>query len=246
MIILKFKKKYLSVYQVFFAKKPNFYNWLTTYYIQALSKDDFIGFKRTPKYTKIIDLTVGDFEKNFDKNTSYEIRRAIKDEVVCQVSNNLLEFILMYNNFVVDKGLTTKISEDEMLCYSESLILTNGRKLTGENLVYHSYIVDESLKRVRLLHSTSKIYSQNELASEKAFVGRANRLLHLSDMNYFRDKGYEIYDFGGYAFETSDSSLKGINAFKDSFGGELKEESVYEAIPKYFLRKIITIFKRHN
>jgi lipid II:glycine glycyltransferase (peptidoglycan interpeptide bridge formation enzyme) len=46
-------------------------------------------------------------------------------------------------------------------------------------------------------------------------------------MLYFKEKIYLEYDFGGYAFGTSNAKLQGINKFKDSFGGELVEQSNY-------------------
>ncbi len=98
---------------------------------------------------------------------------------------------------------------------------------------------DNQIKRVRLLHSASKIYSITDEPSEKAMIGRANRLLHFSDMQRFKELGYEIYDFGGYAHQTNDNMLIGINNFKDSFGGQLVEESNYQSILKHWLKKTL-------
>lgn len=54
-----------------------------------------------------------------------------------------------------------------------------------------------------------------------AYIGRANRLHHWSDMLRFRDEGFGIYDFGGWYSGTQNQALLQINRFKKSFGGEL-------------------------
>ena len=59
-------------------------------------------------------------------------------------------------------------------------------------------------------------------------------------LNYSKNEGMLIYDFGGYAPNTKDKDLQDINKFKDGFGGELKRESYYIPYPIWLLRK----FKR--
>jgi hypothetical protein len=54
-----------------------------------------------------------------------------------------------------------------------------------------------------------------------AYIGRANRLHHWSDMLRFRGEGFGIYDFGGWYAGTQDETLLRINRFKERFGGEL-------------------------
>jgi len=58
-------------------------------------------------------------------------------------------------------------------------------------------------------------------------VGRANRFLHYEDIRYFKEHGYETYDLGGYAKDTQDPKLQGINVFKESFGGTIVEQYNY-------------------
>ncbi|MEI2749887.1 MAG: hypothetical protein V9E88_14145 [Ferruginibacter sp.] len=48
-------------------------------------------------------------------------------------------------------------------------------------------------------------------------IGMANKLLTAKDIGYFKEQGYKMMDFGGYAENTEDKSLKGINDFKLSF-----------------------------
>ena len=62
-------------------------------------------------------------------------------------------------------------------------------------------------------------------------MGRANRFLHLEAIKLFKKDGYSLYDLGGYAKNTTDPVMIGINKFKDSFGGRLLEESHYLSLP---------------
>ena len=110
-----------------------------------------------------------------------------------------------------------------------------------EPLVMHLYLVDYIGKRVTLSYSAS-LFRYEKLSTVKNIIGNANRFLHYNDMIYFKSKGFKIYDLGGYAKDTNDSEKKGINFFKDSFGGEFIEESNYFSIPAYIGKKIQIIF----
>ena len=59
-------------------------------------------------------------------------------------------------------------------------------------------------------------------------VGRANRLLHYTDMLFFKNHGSKIYDWGGI----SDSEeIRNITDFKSRFGGiEIDTFYVQEAV----------------
>ncbi|NDF01518.1 MAG: hypothetical protein EB034_25115, partial [Verrucomicrobia bacterium] len=69
-------------------------------------------------------------------------------------------------------------------------------------------------------------------------------LLHFRDMTWLREQGFKTYDFGGYAANTADPALQHINEFKDSFGGELVEESNYASAAISLLRRVKSAFKR--
>ncbi|WP_431198579.1 hypothetical protein ACQ86K_19360 [Mucilaginibacter sp. P19] len=92
---------------VWFAAKPNLWGCLLKYYKQSKSSEAVPGYRKEDFFTKIIDITVPvpDIEANFDKNTSYEIRRAIKDGVSTVMGTGIKAFIDFYNAFAVTKGL---------------------------------------------------------------------------------------------------------------------------------------------
>jgi len=226
MIALTSKKLFLRRKVIYFAAKPAFSLNPFDAYVQCSSTEEYPGFKRTPKYTKIINLqqTEEELLGGFDKNTSYEVRRASKEGLSIEVNVPENDFLELYNSFAGKKnlGMVKDIST-----FRGHLQIT-GAFFENKPLVFHSYILDKDKKRVRLLHSASALY-EAENTSLKPLIGRANRFLHYTDMMYFKKEGFNEYDFGGYAKDTENESLKGINKFKDGFGGELVEESNYES-----------------
>ncbi|HOW08747.1 MAG TPA: hypothetical protein PLX08_02990 [Bacteroidales bacterium] len=228
---------------IYFADRPSLKHGLFNSYIQSFSKIEIKGFKRNPFYTKLIDLSNPNLLESFNKETQYEIRKSQNDGILCKVSDDLSEFTLFYNEFAKEKNMSKQISSTELKKYGEAFILRNAYSTNGTLLVSHSYIADWSIKRVRILTSSSKIHNNNLDRADRKLIGRANRLLHYEDMIFFRNLGYLIYDFGGYAYETQDQSLQGINRFKDHFGGELVEESNYESYLLYLIKCVMGFLK---
>jgi hypothetical protein len=103
--------------------------------------------------------------------------------------------------------------------------MTAAYTVSSEVLAMHCYITDLQTGRARLLTSALTIDTHHD----KKTLGRANRFLHDQDIEYFFKLGFKIYDLGGYAKDTNVEVLRGINSFKDSFGGELIEESTYRS-----------------
>jgi len=72
---------------------------------------------------------------------------------------------------------------------------------------------------------------------DRNLVGRANKYLTVKNILHFKEEGYKTFDFGGYAKDTSDESLKGINNYKLLFGG-----TVVESVKLFFLQ--LLVFKK--
>jgi hypothetical protein len=226
MIQIKSRAMRLVPYNVvWFADKPSKWKCLFSYYKQSACHNNIPGYRREPFFTKTIDIGAPQavFEAGFDQNTNYEIRRAIKDGVTTAPETEIKRFIDFYNLFAVTKNLPTLTRE--FYKFQSCLVITKAI-YQDQDIVMHAYLRDDSLKRVRLLHSASLFRTEkdNQL---KAVIGRANRLLHFKDMCFFKQHGFEVYDMGGYAHGTADEALKRINQFKDSFGGNLVQESDY-------------------
>ncbi|MNI71773.1 hypothetical protein D3C73_1276650 [compost metagenome] len=113
-------------------------------------------------------------------------------------------------------------------------------KATYDNvdIVMHSYVIDKHSKRARLLHSSS-LFRNEDGTNIRAIIGRANRLLHFADIQYFKEMGFVTYDLGGYATDIQDQALANINQFKSSFGGQLKKENDYIPYLMVWLSKLL-------
>jgi len=221
---------------------------------ESTLKDAFLAtkfkqFQNTPKkfflikefYTKIIDLTqpLESIFENFTKHTRCKIKKAQKKGVIFSTHHTSDEFISFYNLFAKNKHLNTL---NNLTKYGENLVITSV-SLDDKILCMHSYIVDETISRARILHSASHFREVQDNA-ERNFIGMANRLLHFEDMNYFKSLGFKTYDLGGYAYQTQDQSLEQINNFKDSFNGKLTYEPELQSLLFSLLEKIY--LKKHQ
>ena len=208
-----------------------------TLYKQSSLTKNKLGFKRVPFYTLVINLKE-DIElifKNIKKNTRYKINRASREGIKFAIHNDIDFFVAYYNKFANSKGLSV-LKKDKLIMLGENFIMTKAISKDGDIYVIHSYICDKKLKKVRLLHSAS--FYESDYKKVRNLIGMANRFLHFEDIKYFKENGYEEYDFGGYAYNTQDKHLQNINAFKAAFGGVLSEQSDYYSYPLYISLKI--------
>jgi len=197
-------------------------SFLTVYYQSSYCRKIF-GMISKKFYTKIIDLTANeaDIYNNFDKATKQQIRIAGGEGIIITENYNINQIIAFYNNFAKSKKIN--LLDEESIRNNPYKLFTIA-KIHDETLVCHLCLIDKSKGRVRILNSGSNI------TSERALIGRANRFLHYQNMIHFKNLGFSEYDLGGYAFNTKNSCLKGINFFKDSFGGKLIMEYHYYPI----------------
>jgi lipid II:glycine glycyltransferase (peptidoglycan interpeptide bridge formation enzyme) len=235
----------LLIYKiVLFANQPNKMDfWKFVEFAQCKSRSAYFGFIREKCFTKIINLSQkkeGIFDK-FKKNTRYEINKAKKKGVISKVEDDLEEFVIFYNLFAQSKNRQTLNIEQYSKNYKDNIIITKA-SYKGTNLVMHSYLIDKNGKRVRLFNSASS-YGMASDTDKVKLIGMANRFLHFADMIFFKESNYEIYDLGGYNIELKDDKLNAINQFKDSFGGDLLEESVYISFPLFIYRYLRRMVK---
>jgi len=194
-------------------------------------------FIKELSYTLHNDLTINEDEilKHFSSTIKNEIRRADREGNTFIYNENKNNFLMIFNAFALQKGIASQ-SVDSLNVYGNNLILTS-TSISNIITAVHSYIVDFDLKKVRLLHSATQRFSEN---LDKSMIARSNKYLHFMDMKKFKNDGFEIYDWGGISFGAEDISLKGINNFKEQFGGVLiKQYNLYS--PLYYL--IIKLFK---
>lgn len=238
---MKFKKSIIT--EKWFEKKINILDALNVIaYRQCKVSRIFPGFVRKISWTKITVLSdkVELIRGRLSKKTQYEIRRAEKAGFRFVDQIPLGEFILFFNCFSRNKGMNVTLNERSLIAYEKNLRATKVT-LNDVSVVMHLYLCDFLGRRSRLLYSASLIYEQDSKLSRN-MVGYANRYLHFEDMCMFGTNGFIEYDIGGYAKDTKDPQLIGINSFKEEFGGELVEEGNYYSILYIFLNGIKSFF----
>lgn len=240
------RTKAVQASHIWFAAKPKPGDALKlTYYYHCKFTGPVQGFERHAKFTKLVDVNRPDetIQKDFRKNTQYEVRRAQKEGLAFSLVDNPDVFLQFYNGFATTKDQPPMDSKI-LRSYWPHMVVTQMTN-AAEVLVMHSYVMDKTLGRATLYHSASQFRgSEGEDGQQKRnLIGRANRLLHFRDMTWLRDQGFKTYDFGGYAAGTTDPALQHINDFKDSFGGELVEESNYASAAITLLRRVKSAFK---
>jgi lipid II:glycine glycyltransferase (peptidoglycan interpeptide bridge formation enzyme) len=180
--------------------------------------------------TRLIDLRceLDELFAGLTKGTRYEINRARKSDgvetsVVSRPTEmQLEEYMDYYDQFAASKRVPTiHRAQVQALGVARKIALSFARRADGVVLASHAYIFNHA--RARLTHSASLFRLEQESA-ERAQIGRANRLLHWSDLVTFRAMGKQWYDLGGWYGGSHDEALLKINAFKKEFGGEVVKE----------------------
>lgn len=214
---------------------------ITVYRQVAFDINTNILFINKPFYTLHSDLTLNEEEilKKYSSNYRNAVNRCERDGYLYNSKETIENFLPVYNNFAEQRGIAS-LTVKKLTDLNENLILTSS-SIGGVITAVHSYLVDYDLKIVRLLHSGTRRFSE-ELDSN--MVGRSNKFLHHKDMVRFSKDNFKIYDWGGYAFNTNDSGLQGINKFKKDFGGELiKQKDLYSPL-SYFYNLILKLVGR--
>lgn len=217
------KKGFFTKNDIWFSEQPRFQ--IVNSYFQSPIKIRIPGMKCSSFFTIHNDLEQ-DKEtmlSKMDKGTSYEIRRAEREGVRIEEEGSIDEFITFFNRFASNKGIEE--TSLNYLQYEPAMQITSAYA-GNELLVMHTYVHDT--KRARLFMSASRVFETDEESKRnRNLVGYANRYLHFQDMLMFKKAGKSIYDFGGYAKDTDNKSLQGINEFKLNFGGHVVEEYNY-------------------
>lgn len=233
------KKFFLPVKQKWFADRITTIDCLTfTMYKQVDLKFKSFFFIKEKSYTLHSELTFPEEEiiRKYNSTIRNEIKRAEKDGCSFMYNDTKEIFLKEYNNFAAKKNLFRQ-SLDSLNAYGDNLVITSS-SINKSITAIHSYLLDNDLKKVRLLHSASLRFSDG---IDKNMIARSNKYLHYMDMKEFKKNGFEIYDWGGIAYQSEDENLKGINKFKESFGGNLVEQqNLYS--PLYYLVLKLKLF----
>jgi hypothetical protein len=170
---------------------------------------------------------------NFSKQIRQQIKIAENEGTNCYFHREIDLFVNFVNDFA-HKKQTFTISNNNIIELGNAVKLSFAVN-DGKILAAHSYLVDEELGIVRHLHSATKRLDEH---SDSNLIGRANKFLTVKDILYFKEQGFKIFDFGGYAKDTSDKSLQGINNYKLLFGGKVVECFDYYSLNYWVLKQI--------
>ena len=170
---------------------------------------------------------------NFSKQIRQQVKIAENEGTCCYFHTEVEKFADFFNEFAVKKDTYT--TSKEKIFELKSAVKLSFAENNGQILAAHSYLVDEEAGIVVQLHSATKRLDEN---FDRNLIGRTNKYLTVKDILYFKELGFKIFDFGGYAKDTEDESLKGINNYKLLFGGKAATYYNYYSYSYFFLKKV--------
>ena len=242
-MITIYKKKYgCTNAESWFADEIDPKNKYKLYYYRQASADTSAhSFHKEEFHTLLTDLTISEEElfRKCSATVRNEIKRAEREGVIFSYNTSIERFVPFFNNFARIKGLK-QIQDSKLKAYGKYLVITEAA-IDNNVLASHSYIIDEESGRVRLYQSATQRFSED---LDYNLIGRANKYLHYRDMLKFKEMNFSVYDWGGIAHDTTDSSLLGINKFKKSFGGVESVEYNYASLPYTWFMSLKRILKR--
>jgi lipid II:glycine glycyltransferase (peptidoglycan interpeptide bridge formation enzyme) len=205
------------------TRLPSLRAYLTpTAYMDSYGASKPWGFSTEYRHTLVTDLTPNesDIFQNFPKDTRNQIRRCEREHLFeLNTNTDLQAFMQLYQRFAKARGLSIlQIADIQSLTKSDYQIFSADYQ--GLPLIGHFYLVSPQTQTVSLLLSASSPLKYTDDTLKQA-MAHANRCLHWQGIRYFKQQGFQRYDWGGYALNTSDPTLQGINRFKKTFNGQL-------------------------
>ena len=198
-------------------------------YRQSFEKMDRKWYRRTNFNTILIDLSedMSQIFSRFNATTRKEVRRAERTGVEVSGLQDWPRFVEFYNEFAMSKKRGT-ISLSELSNYRDNIVI-RAAGVGGNTLIMHSYIrsfigfmLDSFIQ-----HRIFRLYENN---SEEHAASAANCYL-FSDIAYFKDRNFKIFDLGGVPpAHSTDAAANQIAQFKRRFGGVEVEHFNYTSL----------------
>lgn len=230
---------FLKVYENWFIYKFKLKDIFTlnVHFHVKNTRHSIFGIKEI-SHTLEIDLEkpASDITADFSKQIRQQSKIAENEGTVCYFHTSVDEFVDFFNDFASKKDTWTT-SKKRIVELGENVKMSFAVN-NGQVLAAHSYLIDSELGIVRHLHSATKRLDENY---NRNLIGRANKYLTVTDIFYFKQQGFKIFDFGGYAKDTKDESLKGINNYKLLFGGTLETCINYFSFNYWLLKRVTKI-----
>ncbi|MDB5280386.1 MAG: hypothetical protein JWR61_5341 [Ferruginibacter sp.] len=233
------KKSFLQIEECWFDGAITFKDLFSLKVIyHNKNSPSFWGIKETT-HTLELDL---EQEKeqilaNFSKAYRQQIRKAEEEGITVESTSNIEEFVAFFNEFASKKG--TYSTSRQRILEKKNYLQMSFAKHQNSVIAAQSFLVDEDKKIIRHYQTANKRFDDS---LNKNFVGYANKFLLVTNIMRFKEEGYKIFDFGGYAANTTDPSLLGINNYKLKFGGTVVECKDYYSIPFWLMRKTAKLF----
>jgi hypothetical protein len=212
--------------------------FLPTAYMHCYEKAHPWFFSAKEGHTLTNDLTISeeDLFATFQKKTRSYIRKADKEACfTLDDGPDLGEFREFVHEFANKRELSYYELDALKELGHEYYDILALRGDNGKIALAHMYLCSPK-KRICSLLISAADDSGREDAEKRQQMGRANRLLHWQAMRRLKAAGYATYDWGGYALNTEDPVLQGINSFKQRFNGTLRTVYHYYS-PAYALIK---------
>jgi lipid II:glycine glycyltransferase (peptidoglycan interpeptide bridge formation enzyme) len=235
--MIKYFKKTgpLKIYEIWFNHQSSLLDFFKIFGVFHLKNNKKIYGVQSISHTIEIDLTQPE-EKVFSdisKSNKQDYRKAQDDNFIIEETTDLAAFANFFNDFAKQRNtfLTSEKRLLEKLPYLHVYLV----KQHGVIISAQSYLLDEEEKIVRFYQSSSLRLNDD---IDKTMVARSTKYLLINTILKYQQKGYKIFDLGGYAMDTTDEGLKGINNFKTKFGGEIVECKDYYSYPYWLIKKI--------
>lgn len=238
-MIRYYKKFYfLKVYENWFHYKyrlVDVFGLNVYWHVKKQDRKNVAGIKNI-SHTVELDLSQDAeiISANFSKQIRQQARVAETEGITCSFNNGETDrFVDFFNDFARKKN-TSLVSRRRIEEFGENITLSFAI-YNGEILAAHSYLTDREAGIVRHHHAATRRLDEQ---IDRNLIGRANKYLTAKNILYFKEQGYNTFDFGGYAKDTTDESLKGINNYKLLFGGTVVESVNYFSYSYWILKKL--------
>ncbi|MCF3943781.1 peptidoglycan bridge formation glycyltransferase FemA/FemB family protein [Oceanobacillus sp. APA_J-2(6-2)] len=194
--------------------------------------------------TLCIDLHKSEdqLRKEMNRTTRYQINKAGRDDLrvrylTAPSEKDVEEFASFFNPFAAAKGIELcRNDKVAALKKNGNLVISYVHHQDNRILASHLYIIDGN--RATMLYSCSGRFVEEDIPP--LHIGRANRYLHWNDILFFKQAGYQVYDFLGLSINEKNEEEQNINKFKKGFGG--REETNYQSFVPQTRKGMLMLF----
>jgi lipid II:glycine glycyltransferase (peptidoglycan interpeptide bridge formation enzyme) len=223
-MLITLKRYGIPIRKHYFAPvSPSWKDYLLpSAYMDCYTSRKPVAFQTEYRHTLITDLRPNEAEifQNFPKDTRYQIRRCEQERrFSLNLHTTIEQLVALYTAFAQERGLSAYSMQDAENFKPDNYCIFSIEH-EGNPIISHLYLLSKKTGVSNLLISASTS-KYNEDQDIRRAMGHANRCLHWQGMKQLKAAGFHTYDWGGYALETDDPALQGINRFKKTFNGQL-------------------------